>query len=634
MTNSLKGATATRTAFSNAVLAGDKFTAINLAREIWTQDPSARQIAFLNRELERAPFQKLGLKPLRVALLSSFSIEFIKQPLTVLGFLSGVHVEIYSASFGQFRQDILNPGSGLYAFSPDVVILAVEGRDWLPEIYRDYIDFLAGGFDAVLLRFQEEVQNLVDVFRRQCRATLLINNFSAPVWPHLGILDGRPGPGQAQLIQRLNEWLASLCVKTEAVFTVDYASLVSRVGSLRWYDDRLCHYAKAPIAIEMLPQLAAEYVKFFRALTGQTKKCLVLDLDNTLWGGVLGEDGLTGIQLGPDYPGNAYLEFQREILNLHKRGVILAIASKNNPADVEEVFAKHPAMLLKKEHFASIQVHWSQKSQSLQEIARRLNVGLEQTIFVDDNQAECEEVMRFLPMVKTINLPKQPEHFVRCLLEEGWFDGTAFSAEDRRRGDLYRQREQVEQAREHSGSLEDFYHSLEMEVAFALVNKTSLSRSAQLTQKTNQFNVTTLRFSELDIAQRIMLPEWLLVTTSVRDRFGDNGIVGLMMARFHAEVLEIETFLLSCRVIGRDIETAMLAYLCRCASSCGFHLLKGKVIPSAKNLPAQDLFSRHGFQKTSQNASGETFWTLDVTQTPISFPDWMKVITEVAVPSI
>jgi FkbH-like protein len=636
MTNGAIEVTAKRSEFVAALHAGDKFKAIRLARMLLSEDPGLRQLTFISRELEKIPRASLGLRPLKVALLSSFSIEFMKQPLITWGFLNGLDIELYLAGFAQFQQEIRNPSSGLYAFSPEVVILAAEGPDWLPEVYRDYLDGLAAGsvaFEALLSRFSNELQDLITSFRQSCKATLLVNNFAVPIWRQMGILDGHAGLGQGQLVQRLNDSLALLCQHNDGVLMVDYAGLVSRQGSLRWYDERMRHYAKAPIALDMLPHLAAEYMKFLRAITGQTRKCLVLDLDNTLWGGVLGEEGLEGIQLGSVYPGSAYLAFQAEILNLHKRGVLLAIASKNNASDVDQVFANHPGMLLKKEHFAAVQIHWGQKSESLREIARQLNIGLEHMVFADDNPAETEEIARSLPMVTTIQLPKHPELFVRSLLEEGLFDSVNYSLEDRRRGELYRQREGAELLRERTGSLEDFYRSLDMETTFSPVDKASLARSAQLTQKTNQFNVTTIRFSESNIAERAKDPDWLLTTVTVRDRFGDNGIVGLLMARFHSGILEIETFVLSCRVIGRSVETAMLAYLCDQALRRNVGLLHGCVKPTSKNFPARDLFSRHGFEKVAENESGETSWKLDLVKAPIAWPEWMRVVSDVPVAS-
>jgi FkbH-like protein len=622
-----------RVDFTSALQDGETHSAIRIARALLAEDPGLSQISFIAREVEKTSSGKIGLKKLKVALLSSFSIEFIKKPLSVFAFLSGIDFEIYVPGFGQFQQEIRNPSSGLYTFSPDAVILSVEGADWLPEIYHGYLDSMAGGFDGILLKFGEEVQSLVTTFRAGSKATLLVNNFAAPVWRQLGILDGQSGIGQAQLVNRANESFATICRDNPGIFVVDYAGLVSRMGAFRWYDERMSLYAKAPIAMDMLPHLAAEYVKFFRGLTGQSKKCLVLDLDNTLWGGVLGEEDAAGIQLGSVYPGSAYLAFQKEILGLHKRGILLAIASKNNATDVEEVFATHSSMLLKKEHFAALQIHWGQKSESLREIARQLNIGLEHMVFADDNPAECAEIARSLPMVRTIQLPKQPENFVRALLEEGLFDSLTFSSEDRRRGELYRQRDEAEQLREAAGSLEEFYRSLEMEITLAPVDRATLARSAQLTQKTNQFNVTTIRFSESEIAERAKRPDWVTATVNVRDRFGDNGIVGLVMAHFESSSLDIETFLLSCRVIGRNVETAMLAYLCQQAANRGASSLKGRIVPTAKNVPAMDLFSRHSFAKASETEAGETIWTLDLVHGSIAWPNWVKIVADSPVAS-
>jgi FkbH-like protein len=307
--------------------------------------------------------------------------------------------------------------------------------------------------------------------------------------------------------------------------------------------------------------LAAEYVKFLRALRGLSKKCLVVDLDNTLWGGVVGEEGPLGVKLGATYPGSAFVEFQQYLLDLHARGVILAIASKNNPADVDEVFATNKAMILAPSHFSATEVHWRQKTESLGNISAQLGIGLEHVVFADDNPVECEEVRRNLPTVTVICLPSQPERFIESLASEGLFDTLGLSAEDRRRGELYRQRAQAEGMRASAALVEDYYRDLRMQLCFAQVDRASLPRAAQLTQKTNQFNVTTRRSSEADVSRRAADPTWIVTTVGVRDRFGDNGIVGVIMAKQAGDVVDIDTFLLSCRVIGRSVETAMLAHL-------------------------------------------------------------------------
>ena len=538
-------------------------------------------------------------RPYRVALVSSFSIEFIHDSLIAFGFVNGLRIQIYQPGFGQINQELLDAKSGLYAFAPDVAILAIEGEDWLPEIYTDFMDAdLSGGsLLEVVARFPRQIGALARAFRSACASPLLVHNLAVPRVGRAGIADLRLADGQAKLVLELNRSLTEALADVVDARIVDYAGLVGRFGSQHWYDARMRLYAKAPIANGMLGHLSQEYMKYFRALRGLSKKCLVLDLDNTLWGGVIGEDGIDGIQLGPNYPGSAFVEFQRAVLDLHRRGVILAIASKNNPADVDAVFLDHRFMKLRKEHFAETEIHWELKSASIKRIAQRLNIGLEHVVFADDNPAECEQVRREMPMVTVIQLPRSPELYVDALCAEGLFDTITLSDEDRRRGQLYQQRAQAETMRSASGNVEDYYRDLDMVLTIAAVDASSLARAAQLTQKTSQFNLTTIRYAEAEVAARLADPAWLAIVVSVRDRFGDNGIVGVMMARALDDRLDIDTFLLSCRVIGRTVETAMLAFLCDAAQERGLKVLSGRLVPTAKNMPIRDLFPKHGFDK-------------------------------------
>jgi len=622
-----------RDAFVAAKQNGDTYRAIHAARELLHGEGGVRQMSFLVRELETATNWRVPLNSLKVALLSSFSIEFAQPALVAYGFLNGLDIRIYRGGFGQFRQEIIDPSSGLYACAPDVVVLAVEGSDWIPALYGQFLEYWEMGFEALIEQTCEETSGLLRKLRSRSSAAVLVHNLAPPVSRQAGILDGQKQIGQAQWVHRLNEGLAAVCRQTESAYVVDYAGVVARFGVERWYDERMRMYARAPIAADQLPHLAVEYLKYFRALRGLAKKCVVVDLDNTLWGGVLGEDGLHGIQLGSEYPGSAFVAFQKELLNLHRRGVLLAIASKNNSADVEEVFAQNKNMVLERKHFASLQIHWKPKSESIMAIAQELNIGLEHIVFVDDNPVECEEISQALPMLSVICLSGQPERYSHALLQDGLFDSLTISSEDLRRGELYKQRDQAEALRADSDSLEQFYRSLEMEVTITPVEKASLARAAQLTQKTNQFNATTFRYTEADLSARICKTDWLLATVSVRDRFGDTGIVGFMMAQANGKKLNIDSFLLSCRVIGRTVETAMLAYLCDQATRQGLNELTGRIIPTAKNSPVRELYGQHGFNKSSETESGESFWKLALEDHRVAWPDWIKIcVTDSARP--
>ncbi len=616
-----------RGAISQSLKAGTMAQAHQGARALLASSPSLLNYKFLRQLVEEMSPDLQGIRPYRVALLSSFSIEFIHDALIAYGFANGLRIEIYQSGFGLISQEILDPNSGLYGFKPDVAVLAIEGEDWLPEVYSNFMDAdqTSANFEQLIHGFKIKMTGLLRTFRAASTASLLIHSLAQPQFLRAGIADASLTHGQARLVVDLNRALADASADIVAAHVVDYAGLVSQFGAQHWYDARMRLYAKAPIALNMLGNLAQEYLKYFRALTGLSKKCLVVDLDNTLWGGVIGEDGIDGIQLGPNYPGSAFVEFQRAILDLHRRGVILAVASKNNPADVDAVFAEHRFMMIRKEHFAELQIHWNPKKDSIQRIASRLNIGLEHMVFVDDNPAECEQVRRELPMVTVIELPRRPELYAQTLVSQGLFDTLAQSDEDRRRGQLYQQRAMAESARSASTNIEDYYRDLAMKLSLAPVDSGSRTRAAQLTQKTNQFNITTVRYSEAELDARLGAADDMLVTVGVLDRFGDNGIVGLMMARVEVDRLAIDTFLLSCRVIGRTVETAMLAYLCEAAQQRGLDKLFGQVVPTEKNMPARDLFEKHGFRKLGEDQSGTTTWELNLASATVQVPDWFEM---------
>ncbi|MBF0188503.1 MAG: HAD family hydrolase [Magnetococcales bacterium] len=618
-----------RDTLENTLDSGEMHPAIQAARQLMALDSSVRQWSWLRRTIDRRAVKLTGLKPVKVAILSSFTLDFIHDSLIGQGFLNGLRITIQQSGFNQFRQEILNPSSELYAGKPDVVILAVEGGQWMPALYDGYLDLLReeGDVQKVVDAGLNDVMALVERFREQSDAAILVHDAMPHCQPALGVLDGHVGLGQGMAVGRFNGGLLKRMRSVPGAHVVAYARLVSRFGVEQWLDPRMAYYAQAPIRRDRLHHLAAEYMAFLRAMQGMTRKCVVLDLDNTLWGGIIGEDGLDGIKLGPNYPGSAFVAFQKAVLQLHARGIVLAIASKNNPPDVDEVFQQHDHMVLKKEHFAAQEIHWKPKSQSLRNIAHSLNLGLEHMVFVDDNPAECEQVRSELPMVTVIQVPKQPELAVHALMKDGWFDGLSFSEEDRKRNAMYKQRAGAESLKAESGSLEEYYRSLEMTVHVAAVNSTSLARTVQLTQKTNQLNLTTRRYSETDVTERMHDDAWVLITVQVKDRFGDNGIVGVVMACEREEgVLEVDTFLLSCRVIGRTIETALLALLCDEAEQRGVQRIEGEILPTRKNVPARAIYQDHGFTCLSGDLESESRWGLNLQEKRVECPDWLQIV--------
>ncbi|MBV9572736.1 MAG: HAD-IIIC family phosphatase, partial [Acidobacteriales bacterium] len=348
------------------------------------------------------------------------------------------------------------------------------------------------------------------------------------------------------------------------------------------------------------------------------------DLDNTLWGGVIGEDGISGIRLAADYPGAAFQEVQRALLDIHHRGVLLAICSKNNQAEALEALNTHSGMLLKPSHFAAMRINWNEKAQNLREICSELSVGVDSLAFLDDNPIEREQVRSQLPEVHVIELTNDPMTFAGAIRGCPLFERLTLSTEDRQRGNFYQAQQERQQLEQKIESREDFYRSLLQEAEIAPLTKATLPRIAQLTNKTNQFNLTTKRYTEQQISEMVSSPEWNCFSIQVRDRFGDNGLVGVAITRLEGKAVEIDTMLLSCRVIGRTVETAFLSFLAQHAQQRGAEKLQGWFLPTKKNAPASEFYSAHGFEMIKQNGQG-TLWSMDLKQKSVCCPEWIRL---------
>jgi FkbH-like protein len=381
---------------------------------------------------------------------------------------------------------------------------------------------------------------------------------------------------------------------------------------------------RMPFATDSFPSLVAEWLKFIHPLSGVTCKVLAVDLDNTLWGGVVGEVGVERIQVSCEGRGAFYRSLQRVILDLYRRGILLAVCSKNNPDEAISALQNHPGMLLRPEHFAALRINWQDKPRNLREIAAELNIGTDAIALLDDNPVERERVRLEMPEVKVIDLPERVEGFARALRECPFFERLTLSEEDRQHTRFYREQRQRAELAHKLGTLEDFYKSLDQEVVIAPVTAETITRVAQLTQKTNQYNVTTRRYTEQQIEDLTSRPGWNVYSVQVKDRFGDNGIVGVMAARIEAEICEIDTFLLSCRVIGRTIETAMLGFLAETSKAEGASFLQGRFIPTKKNAPIRELYPAHAFTAIDSE-DGATIWSLNLSKESISCPEWIRL---------
>jgi len=542
----------------------------------------------------------------RIAVLSSFTASQLVRLVELFLFAAGVRCEIYQAEYGVFRQEVLDEGSELYRFRPRFLFLATSWRDLghLPELSAD-----AEAVNGLLDRELGSWAHLWHRAHARLQCQVIQNNFDAPAWRVLGNHEPRHPASRGRFMSRMNGRLVESAPPYVTIHDIDHLSALA--GRWQWSDERFYHHAKLPCAPEFLVDYAHSVSSLIASQLGLGKKCLVLDLDNTLWGGVIGDDGLGGIRLGQgDGEGEAYQSFQRYVLDLGRRGVILAVCSKNEEATAREVFEKHTEMILRLPDIACFVANWQDKATNVRTIATRLNIGLNSMVFVDDNPMERSIVRRLVPEVAVPEMPEDPTGFVRALERHRYFQTVALNQEDLQRTEMYRANVERESAEASASNLDDFLRSLAMTARVAPIGAANLERATQLINRSNQFNLTTRRYSTGEIMQRVDDPNWLTLTVSLADRFGDNGLISVVMARGADGVLSIDTWIMSCRVLKRGVELFVLNRLARAASERGWSLLRGAYIPTAKNIIVRDHYEGLGFALVGPADNGGTLWEL------------------------
>jgi FkbH-like protein len=608
------------------IAAGNAGEAARRLAELLRADGGSAAASFAVSRYERLRGQ-LPLVPYRVALLRSFTLEPLVPLLRAACFAAGIDIAVHVGDFNAYAQEMLDPDSTLYRFAPDAVILAAQTRDLAPDLWHDFPRLEEDERRVVTARVSGNFHDCINAFLQHGRAHLILHALEEPAAPGLGLLDNaRDANGQLATVRRINDELRRLASTSNSIHLLEYDALIARHGRAHWHDERKWLAARMPLAAGSLPHLVKEWMRFLRPLTGRVAKVVAVDLDNTLWGGVVGEDGIGGLKLGAEYGGAAYVEVQRALLDLKARGLLLCLCSKNNPAEAVEAIETHPAMLLHMKDFAAARVNWNDKAESLRELAAELNIGIDAFAFVDDNPVEREHVRAQLPEVHVVELPASPEGFARALREEAAFERLTLSDEDRARTGYYAAERERAALQGRTTTREDFLRSLAQEAEVSPVTRETLARAAQLTQKTNQFNLTTRRYTEQQLADLLSRADWHACTMRLRDRFGDNGIVGLALARTDADAWELDSFLLSCRVIGRTVETALLAHLVETARAQGATRLVGRYLPTRKNAPAKDFYVAHGFALVSEQADGGSLWSLDLARQTVECPAWIRLV--------
>ena len=542
--------------------------------------------------------------PLRLALLCNQTSDQLAELLELFLFAAGLETDLYRPEYGVLRQEILDPGSELYRRAPRFLFLATSWRD------LGRRPALGDSAETAAAAVEREFADWAALWERAhagLRCQILQNNFDAPAVRQADNLEMRLPGSFGRFIESLNRAFAE---RAPAYVTVhDLAHLAASAGLWQWGEERFFHHAKMPAAPEALVDYAHSAASLVAAQAGIGRKALVLDLDNTLWGGVIGDDGLGGIRLGQgDGEGEAYQAFQRYARDLAERGILLAVCSKNEEANAREVFEKHTEMVLRLEDIACFVANWQDKATNLRAIAERLNIGLNALVFVDDNPAERSIVRRLAPEVAVPELPADVTGYLRALQAHRYFQPVSLGAEDFQRTAMYRANASRDQAEASADNLDDFLQSLRMVARVRPIDAANLERSTQLINRSNQFNLTTRRYAAGEIQAKAQDPAWVTRTIALDDRFGENGLISVLLAEATDGVLRIDTWVMSCRVLKRGVEDLALKILIEAARERGLGVLRGEFLPSAKNGLVRDHYLNLGFSPVG----GDGRWELVV----------------------
>ncbi len=574
-------------------------------------------------------------KSLRRELLAS-GAAFLQKRIAVLGgstthdvcaimdlFLlnQGIKAEFYECEYAQYWEDVMFDNPELEAFAPDLIYIHTSNRN-----IRNYPvpGQSEAEVDAMLEADYEHFGKMWEKIETAYHCPVIQNNFEYPFYRLLGNADATDIHGRVSYINCLNERFATYAREHRDFFIQDINYLSACYGLDKWADPLYWHMYKYALCMEAVPTLAYNVSNIIKSIYGKNKKALVLDLDNTLWGGIVGDDGAENLEIGPETPmGQVYSEFQSYIKEQKKIGVILNVCSKN---DYENAVAglNHPDSVLSLDDFISIKANWEPKSKNIVETASELNLLPESFVFVDDNPAEREIVASQVPVVATPNIGSV-ENYIRVLDHAGYFEVTNLSSDDAARNKMYKENAERVKLEQSFSDYGEYLKSLEMKAVIKGFEPVYMERIAQLTNKSNQFNLTTRRYTRAQIEEIAESDRYFDLYGKLEDKFGDNGVVSVVIGRREQDVLHMELWIMSCRVLKRDMEFAMMDELVAAGRAAGIHKIRGYYYPTAKNKMVCEFYELMGFTKMEEDASGNTIWEISVTDSYQKQNKWIRV---------
>ncbi|MBD5101276.1 MAG: HAD-IIIC family phosphatase [Subdoligranulum sp.] len=559
------------------------------------------------RALRRELLAQEGLVPKKIAILSGSTVGEIKNILELFLLNAGIQPTFYVGEYARFYEEgMFDPSGALAAFKPDVIYLhtSVHNLGNLPA--------QTDSPEQAEQKLRAETQRWMQLWRAMQRfgCPIIQNNFELPDVRVMGSLDAVDIRGRVRFVNRMNDMTALWAEKTPGFYMHDLCWLSASEGVGRWCSPAAwCAYQYA-LDVPYIPVLCHSLANIVKSIFGKNKKGVVLDLDNTLWGGVIGDDGAEGVALGEESPaGRAFTAFQRYLKELSGMGVLLNVSSKNEDAAARAGFARADSVL-KTEDFLCFNANWDPKPRNVEAIAKTINILPESLVFLDDNPVERDLMRQTLPGVAAPELTA-PEEYVRILDRGGWFEPTAISDDDRRRSEMYRQNAQRAAEVQSFENYDDYLRSLAMRGEFGAFDAAHLERITQLINKTNQFNMTTRRYTAAEIEALCADPAYLTLYGRLADKFGDNGIVTAMIGHQQGETLEIDLWIMSCRVFKRNLEQTLFDQIVAACKARGVKTIVGRFLPTAKNLPAKDFYASIGFARVSESET-ETVYRFEL----------------------
>lgn len=550
------------------------------------------------KELKKASKKELNTKEIKIAVLGNCATQFFSKSIQGYARLSGLNVNVYDADYNQIDAQLLDDKSEVYEFAPDEIVL------WLAtdKLYEEFLDLAttdkAGFAESVI----DKLNFYWDLISAKSNARIIQPNFTEIDDKGLGQYSCKVECTFAYQIRKLNYMIQEEMRKRTNIYPVDLLAVQIELGQKAFYDPSLYYNAKMTVSMDALPYVAKAVVDVVKAMEGKIKKCVVLDLDNTLWGGVIGDDGLGGIQIGELGAGHVFWDFQRWLKQLKEYGIILAVCSKNNEDTAKEPFEKHEEMILRLSDISIFVANWEDKASNIRMIQESLNIGMDSMVFIDDNPFERNLVREMIPEIEVPELPENPAEYLGFLQQCNYFDTVSFAGESADRTKQYQAEFERRKMQMSYASIDEYLEGLEMVGEAKPFEQVRYARIAQLTQRSNQFNLRTIRYTEDEIEKIANDKNYITLYYTLRDRFGDHGLVSVVILEKKSDTeVFVDTWLMSCRVLKRGMEEFIVNGFVNAAKRAGFLTINAEYIPTAKNAMVKDIYKTMGFSEVEEN---------------------------------